>query len=93
MPNDYYADAAAPPAAPKESAPEKEEPGDSQVGELPLAVFPEKPKVGDVCEFEVVQLSENSAVVKYATEKSEEPSEPAPEAPTPAGGGGDSMYE
>lgn len=91
MANDYYADAAPPKAAaPKEPT----EPADSQTAELPLAVFPEKPKVGDVCDFEVVQLGEKSAVVRYATDEKEEPTQPETEAPASSGAGGmNSMYE
>jgi len=96
MPEDFYSDAA-PPAdsAPKDSPTGKSEAGDSQTAELPLAVFPEHPKVGDKCEFEVTQVSEDSAIVKYASRSQEEeppPEQPAPEpAAAPGGGGGGPM--
>ena len=97
---DYYADAA-PPAAPESAAPKaeaepKDEAGDSQTAALPMAVFPTPPKVGDHCTFEVTQVNEDGAVVKYASEKDEEEPEPkaAPEmAAAPAPGGGGSLYE
>lgn len=100
MPADYYADAATPPAAaPEPKAPEaKEGDSDSQTAVLPINVFPEPPKVGDVCDFEVTQVNEDHAVVKYHTTQEEEPEEaPAPEQAPPMGGGGmgggSSMYE
>ena len=94
MPQDFYADAATPPAAaePKEPAQPKEEASDSQVAELPLAVFgANKPKPGAHCTFEVPQVAEDTAVVKYASEEPEEHEEEShPAQPTqgPPGGGG-----
>jgi exosome complex RNA-binding protein Csl4 len=97
MPNDYYSDAAPPPESKAEAEP-KEEAGDSQTAVLPMAVFPKAPKVGDHCTFEVTQVNEDGAVVKYASEKDETEAEPetkpAPEmAAAPAPGGGGSLYE
>lgn len=105
MPTDYYADAAAPAATAepevKEPAEPKEEASDSQTAELPKAVLGGKDfKPGEEVVLQVVQVMEDSVLVKYATEekKPEEeeeapPEEPAP-APVPGGGGGqmNSMY-
>lgn len=91
MAQDYYSDAAPAAAPAEEPATPKEEASDSQVAELPLSVFPEKPKVGDVCSFEVTQLSENSAIVRYASESSEEETEAPEPAPAPSGGQGGPM--
>ena len=65
-----YADAepSAPTGPPdKDTAPEKEEKGDDQTAEIPKAVLGGgNPKPGDKCEFEVVQVMEDSVLVRYA---------------------------
>lgn len=100
MPSDFYSDAAAPTATapePKQAEP-KEGDGDSQTAVLPKSVLGGKEwKPGDEIVLQIVQVNEDGAVVKYATEESggeeEEPAAPA-EAPMPSGGGnpGNSMY-
>lgn len=92
MSNDYYADAApAPAAAPAEdteapdAAPEgdQEEAGDSQTAEIPKGVLGGKEfKPGEEVVLEVVQVNEDSVLVRYASEKGGEEEE----APEPAEG-------
>lgn len=89
MAEDYYADAASDKTEETPSSEPKEGASDSQVGELPLSVFPDPPKVGDKCEFEVVQVSEGSAVVRYASatpEQDKADTETPEPAPAPSGG-------
>jgi hypothetical protein len=85
---DLYGDAAPDPQAP-EQKPEtnpKDTAGDSQTAEVPLAVFGDHPKVGDKCEFEVTQVNEDSAIIKYASEEQEEePTAPEPPQATAPG--------
>lgn len=93
MPEDYYADAAAPEpeSAPKKPEPEEGE-SDSQTAVLPKSVLGGKTfKPGEEVVLEIVQVNEDSVVVKYASEKGGEGEgyqEEAPAAPAPAGGGG-----
>ena len=100
MPNqNYYSDASAPtPAAspaedpqPKEGADAKEGESDSQTAELPKAVLGGKEfKPGEEVTLQVVQVMEDSVLVKYASEKPDE-EEPPSEPTAPAPGGGNSM--
>ena len=96
--NDYYSDAAAPAAATppedKEPAAPQEEGSDSQTAELPKAILGGKEfKPGEEVVLQVVQVNEDSVLVKYASEKGDE-EEPqtteqsAAPAPAPGGGGG-----
>lgn len=86
------------PAAETEEAPEKEQADESQTAELPKSVLGGKEfKPGEEVVLEVVQVMENSVLVKYASEKSEEEyggETKTPEAAgAPAGGGMSSMME
>jgi hypothetical protein len=98
MPADYYADAA-PPAEAQQEQPqpqeqEKEEAGDSQTAEIPKNVLGGKDlKPGNKCEFEIVQVMEDSVLVKYASEGGEEASEAPPPAAAPQGGQMSSLME
>src|ERR1035437_4867913 len=101
MPNqNYYSDASAStPAAspaedphPKEGADAKEGESDSQTAELPKAVLGGKEfKPGEEVTLQVVQVMEDSVLVKYASEKPDEEEEPPPEPAAPPAGGGNSM--
>jgi antitoxin component of MazEF toxin-antitoxin module len=87
MPENYYADAEAPApqaaSTPAEPAEGKEESGDSETAVLPKTVLGGKEfKPGEEVMLEVVQVNEDSVVVKYASEKPKE-EEPAAE---PKGG-------
>jgi hypothetical protein len=92
MPN-YYEDAAPAQAeAPaKEEAP-KEEAGDSQTAELPKSVLGGKEfKPGEEVMLQIVQVMEDSVLVKYASESEGEPHDEKAEqaeAPSPEMGGG-----
>jgi hypothetical protein len=95
---DYYSDAAAPAAtAPKskESAEPKEGESDNQTAELPKAVLGGKEfKPGEEVVLQVVQVMEDSVLVKYASAEPEEKEEEPPSAPPPQaapGGGGGPM--
>jgi len=101
MPADYYSDAAPPPAAGPEPAetqtePEQEDQEDSQTAEIPKGVLGGKDfKPGEEVVLEVVQVMEDSVLVKYASEKGgeeEAAAEPAA-APAPGGGAMNSVYE
>lgn len=97
MPKNLYADAV--PAGQSEpAAPEEEETSDSSTAVIPKALLSGKEwKPGDQITLEIVQMNEDGAVVKYASESgSEEESEaPEPEAAPPAqeAGGMSSMME
>lgn len=102
MPADYYQDAAPAEAeAPAAPAEPKEEAGDSQTAELPKSVLGGKEfKPGEEVVLQIVQVMEDSVLVKYATGEGEGEKEEAPapqaEAPSPGGnpgGGMSSMYE
>lgn len=97
---DFYADAApaeAPEAAPESTEPESTEEGadDSQTAEIPKNILGGKDlKPGDEVVLNVVQVMENSVLVKYASDsgESEAPTEPAA-APAPQGGPMSSLME
>lgn len=103
MPNDYYSDAAAPPAPAGEpkTTEAKEGDSDSQTAVIPLAVLGGKQfKPGEEVVLQIVSMNEDGAVVKYAEGKGEEEEPPKEEAPPPAaapapggapGGGGGPM--
>lgn len=89
MPTDPYADAAPAPEAPpadeaepqEETDPnaENEEEGDSQTAEIPKGVLGGKDfKPGEEVVLEVVQVMEDSVLVKYASEKGGEKEEGEP---------------
>lgn len=94
--SNYYSDAE--PSSPnpsgppdQDTAPEKEEEGDSQTAEIPKGVLGGKDfKPGEEVVLQVVQVMEDSVLVKYASEKGgEEKEEQAPEmaeAPGPGHG-------
>lgn len=102
MPN-YYEDAAPAQAeAPAAAEAPKEESGDSQTAELPKSVLGGKEfKPGEEVVLQIVQVMEDSVLVKYATGEGEGEKEETPEAqaeaPNPGGGnpggGMSSMYE
>lgn len=92
MPEDYYGDAAPPAStAPEAKAePQEETSSDSQTAELPKSVLGGKEfKPGEEVVLEIVQVNEDSVIVKYATEKGEKKEEAAPK----EGGGMSSLYE
>lgn len=90
MPNDYYSDAAAPPAEPTVPEPEpegKEGESDSGTAVLPMSVLGGKEwKPGEEIVLQIVQMNEDGAVVKYASEKGGEEKATPVEAPAPGGG-------
>jgi len=96
--NDYYSDASAPPAAtppePESAEPKENEASDNQTAELPKAVLGGKDfKPGQEVVLKVVQVMEDSVLVKYASSEEPEPDQPAApaEAPRPGASGGE-MY-
>lgn len=100
---DMYSDASdtqAPPATespmPEAAAPEAEPeatPEEGATAEIPRSVLGGKDfKPGEEVVLEVVQVNENSVVVKYASEKGDYAEEPPAAAPA-GGGGGNPMYE
>lgn len=90
MPSDYYADAAPPAAAAPDTSAEPaepaEDPSDSITAELPKAILAGKTfNPGDEVVLEVVEIREDSVLVKYATgkgDKEESPPEDTPESPS-----------
>lgn len=99
--SNYYADAepsTAPDGPPdKDTSPEKEEAGDAQTAEIPKGVLGGKDfKPGEEVVMQVVQVMEDSVLVKYASQKEEEKEEEqAPEmaqAPAPGGDQGGGLY-
>jgi hypothetical protein len=98
MPEDMYADAAAPaaptpaPAAP-EAEPKEEAASDSQTAELPKSVLGGKEfAVGDEVVLKINQINEDSVVVSYATEEHDDSKEP-PHDESKEVGGMSSLYE
>lgn len=101
---EYYSDAGSNPGPQAEPAKPEEDAGDSQTAELPKSVLGGKEfKPGEEVVLQIVQVNEDSVIVKYASEdkgKEKEPAETA-EAPEMAMGGGggnpgggmSSMYE
>lgn len=91
--DNYYADAGG------ESEPQAkpEEASDSQTAELPKEILGGQDlKAGDEVTLKIVQVNEDSVLVKYASQEPEEPTEPMPEeAPPPAAapGGMGAMME
>ena len=94
--SNYYADAEPPQdqSGPpdKDTSQEKEDAGDAQTAEIPKGVLGGKDfKPGEEVVMRVVQVMEDSVLVKYASgekEEEEAPPEQAPaEAPPPAAGG------
>ena len=101
LPNksNYFEDAEASPAPEQtqgESSP-KEEEGDAQTAEIPKAVLGGKQfKPGEEVSLQVVQVMENSVLVKYASGEKEEPQkeEAPPEAMAgPQGSEAGGLYE
>lgn len=93
---DLYADAAPAPQAPEQEkeVEAKDTSSDSQTAELPKAVLGGKEfKPGEEVMLQVVQVNEDSVVVKYASEEhDEEPTAPEPK-PAPAPGSMQSLME
>ena len=102
MPNqDFYADAA-PPAAQEAPASEpttqesdqEESQDESQTAEIPKAILGGKDfKPGEEVVLEVVQVMENSVLVKYASDSGEDEAPTEPAAPAPQGGPMSSLME
>lgn len=102
--NDYYSDAAPSPEAAPATAPESAEPeeaSENQTAVLPKAVLGGTDfKPGEKMILEVVEVMEDSVLVRYPTEEEvdEETEEPMAEpeatepAAAPAMGGGNPMY-
>ncbi len=96
MPEDYYGDAAPPPAT-EQTAPETpdettEETGDNETAVLPKSVLGGKEfKPGEEVVLEVTQVLEDSVVVKYASESPDEEYE-EPAAPESEGSSGPPNY-
>lgn len=99
---DFYSDASAPTSTPAEAT-EPKAPAEGQEGEtdsgtavLPKAILGGKEwKPGEEIVLQIVQVNEDGAVVKYASEEGgEKTEEPPAEAPSMGGGGnpGNSMY-
>lgn len=91
MPENFYSDAEAPAPAAPEAEPKEGESSDSQTAEIPKAVLGGKEfKPGEEVVMEIVQVNEDSVVVKYAepSEKEEPPEESAAEPAAEGGGGG-----
>jgi len=83
--NDYYADAAPAEAAPEPEMPEQpEDAGEASTAEVPKAILGgQELKPGDEVTLEVVQVMENSVLLKYASGEEEEPEpEETPSAPS-----------
>jgi hypothetical protein len=83
--SDPYADAA--PAAPTEkpTAEPQEEKGEEATAVIPKALLAGKDfKPGEEIMLEIVQLTEDGAVVKYASDKGGEEEAPPEEAPPPS---------
>ena len=92
LPNksNYYADAEPTPGPPDKATQDpkqkEEERGEDQTAEVPKSVFGSKiPQPGDRCEFEAVQVMEDSVLIKYAQHEEEPPEEET----QPAQGGGE----
>lgn len=92
MPENYYSDAApaeAPAPAAPEAEPKDKDGSDSQTAVLPMSVLGGKQwKPGDEIMLEIVQMNEDGAVVKYASEKGGE-EEPETKMSSMEEGGGD----
>lgn len=93
MPNqsNYYADAgpANPGPAEKATEPEREEAGEAATAELPKTVLGGKEfKPGEEVVLQIVQVMDDSVLVKYATEEGGGEEEAPAEASAPEGGGG-----
>lgn len=93
MPENYFADAEAPAAAPETEAAGTEVPqpettaDDSATAELPKALLGGKDfNVGDRVELEVVKIMEDSVLVKYYTGDEEQTEAPPPPEPAAAPG-------
>lgn len=90
---DMYSDAPAAPEKPEMEASESDEesPENEPTAEIPKSLFGGKEfKPGEEIVLEIVQLTENGAVVKYASEKGgEEYGGGEEEAPAPAPKGGE----
>lgn len=96
MTEDYYADAAAPqPSMPEQEEEPTEGESDSQTAVLPKAILAGKEfKPGEEVMLKIVQVNEDSVVVKYSEPSGEEEEPPtAPEAVPPAAGGMGPMME
>lgn len=92
---DYYKDAEAAPEAPDPKM--EEAASDSQTAELPKSILGGKEfKPGEEVVLQIVQVNEDSVIVRYATDEKEEeppPAEAPPEASGAPAGGMSSMYE
>lgn len=86
MAQDYYADAQPAATTPSnEPAAPEEDAGDQATAQIPMSVTGGQTfEPGDVIELEVVEVREDSLLVKYYTGKSEEepPPEETPEMPS-----------